>query len=76
MTHETSPILQRDPAPAAPAAPSYHDGLVYVGGAFPRSESGRSYAVTDAKGRFLANAAWASRKDCRDAVHTGELQNA
>jgi len=41
---------------------------LYVGGAFPRSESGRSYEVTDAKGRFLANAAWASRKDGRDAV--------
>jgi acyl-CoA reductase-like NAD-dependent aldehyde dehydrogenase len=41
---------------------------LYVGGAFPRSESGRSYPVTDAKGRFLANAAWASRKDARDAV--------
>ncbi len=41
---------------------------LYVGGAFPRSESGRSYAVADAKGRFLANAAWASRKDVRDAV--------
>jgi acyl-CoA reductase-like NAD-dependent aldehyde dehydrogenase len=41
---------------------------LYVGGAFPRSESGRSYEVTDAKGRFLANAAWASRKDARDAV--------
>jgi acyl-CoA reductase-like NAD-dependent aldehyde dehydrogenase len=41
---------------------------LYVGGAFPRSESGRSYEVTDAKGRFLANAALASRKDARDAV--------
>jgi acyl-CoA reductase-like NAD-dependent aldehyde dehydrogenase len=41
---------------------------LYVNGAFPRSESGRSYEVTDAKGRFLANAAWASRKDARDAV--------
>jgi len=41
---------------------------LYVGGAFPRSESGRSYPVTDFKGRFLANAAWASRKDVRDAV--------
>lgn len=41
---------------------------LYVGGAFPRSESGRSYEVTDAKGHFLANAAWASRKDARDAV--------
>jgi acyl-CoA reductase-like NAD-dependent aldehyde dehydrogenase len=41
---------------------------LYVGGAFPRSESGRSYPVTDHKGRFLANAALASRKDARDAV--------
>lgn len=41
---------------------------LYVGGAFPRSESGRSYVVNDAKGRFLANAARASRKDVRDAV--------
>ncbi len=41
---------------------------LYIGGAFPRSESGRSYDVVDAKGRFLANAARASRKDARDAV--------
>jgi acyl-CoA reductase-like NAD-dependent aldehyde dehydrogenase len=41
---------------------------LYIGGAFPRSESGYSYAVTDSKGRFVANAALASRKDARDAV--------
>jgi acyl-CoA reductase-like NAD-dependent aldehyde dehydrogenase len=41
---------------------------LYLGGAFPRSESGRTYEVTDARGHFLANAAWASRKDARDAV--------
>ncbi len=41
---------------------------LYVGGAFPRSESGRTYEVADTKGRFLANAALASRKDARDAV--------
>jgi len=41
---------------------------LYVGGAFPRSESGRSYEIIDARGRFLANAAMASRKDARDAV--------
>jgi len=41
---------------------------LYIGGAFPRSESGRSYEVTSRKGAFLANAAWASRKDLRDAV--------
>jgi acyl-CoA reductase-like NAD-dependent aldehyde dehydrogenase len=41
---------------------------LYVGGAFPRSESGRTYEVTDTRGRFLANVALASRKDARDAV--------
>jgi len=41
---------------------------LYIGGAFPRSESGRSYEVSTADGRFLANAAQASRKDVRDAV--------
>jgi acyl-CoA reductase-like NAD-dependent aldehyde dehydrogenase len=41
---------------------------LFIGGAFPRSESGRSYAVSDSRGRFLANAALASRKDARDAV--------
>ena len=39
-----------------------------IGGAFPRSESGRSYEVSGVDGRFLANAAQASRKDARDAV--------
>ncbi|WP_159621544.1 aldehyde dehydrogenase family protein [Ruania rhizosphaerae] len=41
---------------------------LFIGGKFPRSESGRTYEVTDAKGRFAANAAQASRKDARDAV--------
>jgi acyl-CoA reductase-like NAD-dependent aldehyde dehydrogenase len=42
---------------------------LYIGGSFPRSESGRSYEVRSADGeRFLANAALASRKDARDAV--------
>ena len=39
-----------------------------IGGAFPRSESGRSYPVSAADGTFLANASRASRKDARDAV--------
>ena len=39
-----------------------------VNGAFPRSESGRSYEVVSANGKFLANVAQASRKDLRDAV--------
>jgi acyl-CoA reductase-like NAD-dependent aldehyde dehydrogenase len=41
---------------------------LFIGGAFPRSESGHSYVVNDVKGAFMANAALASRKDARDAV--------
>lgn len=41
---------------------------LFIGGAFPRSESGRTYPVSSADGDFLANAALASRKDVRDAV--------
>jgi acyl-CoA reductase-like NAD-dependent aldehyde dehydrogenase len=41
---------------------------LFIGGAFPRSESGRSYQITDSGGNFVANAALASRKDARDAV--------
>ena len=41
---------------------------LYIGGKFPRSESGRTYEVLSKKGSFLANAALASRKDARDAV--------
>ena len=41
---------------------------LYIGGKFPRSESGRVYPVADGKDRTLANAPRASRKDARDAV--------
>jgi acyl-CoA reductase-like NAD-dependent aldehyde dehydrogenase len=41
---------------------------LFIGGAFPRSESGRTYEVTRLDGRFIANPALASRKDLRDAV--------
>ena len=41
---------------------------LYIGGKFPRSESGRSYEVVSASGEFLANASMGSRKDLRDAV--------
>jgi hypothetical protein len=44
---------------------------LYVGGGFPRSESGRTYLVRGADGAVLANAALASRKDARDAVVAG-----
>jgi len=41
---------------------------LFIGGAFPRSESGRVYAIKDSKGNHLANPSLASRKDLRDAV--------
>jgi acyl-CoA reductase-like NAD-dependent aldehyde dehydrogenase len=41
---------------------------LYIGGAFPRSESGRAYVVRGSDGMALANACRASRKDLRDAV--------
>lgn len=58
---------------AAAAAPLRLDVFktykLYVGGAFPRSESGRVYEVTDRKsGDWLANAPLGTRKDTRDAV--------
>jgi acyl-CoA reductase-like NAD-dependent aldehyde dehydrogenase len=52
--------------PARLAVPKTYK--LYIGGKFPRSESGRTYEVVSAKGAFLANAAKASRKDARDAV--------
>ncbi len=41
---------------------------LYIGGKFPRSESGRSYPALDSEGEVLARVASASRKDLRDAV--------
>jgi acyl-CoA reductase-like NAD-dependent aldehyde dehydrogenase len=41
---------------------------LYIGGQFPRTESGRAYEVFDARGRLLANACRGTRKDIRDAV--------
>jgi len=41
---------------------------LFIGGAFPRSESGRVYEVKGANKKFIANPSLASRKDLRDAV--------
>ena len=41
---------------------------LYIGGKFPRSESGRFYAINDSKGSLIANMCLASRKDFRNAV--------
>lgn len=40
----------------------------YVGGAFIRSESGRTFPVRDAAGAFFANIPQCTRKDLRNAV--------
>jgi acyl-CoA reductase-like NAD-dependent aldehyde dehydrogenase len=41
---------------------------LFINGAFPRSESGRTYEIKNAKGVFIANPCFASRKDLKDAV--------
>ena len=41
---------------------------LYIGGKFPRTESGRYYKVTDKRGNTVANACHGSRKDLREAV--------
>jgi acyl-CoA reductase-like NAD-dependent aldehyde dehydrogenase len=67
-----SPVARARPvareAAAGPRLAVRKTYKLFVGGAFPRSESGRSYPVRAADGAFLANAARASRKDARDAV--------
>jgi len=52
----------------AKRVPVRRTAKLFIGGAFPRSESGRSYEVLSHDGRLLARAARASRKDLRDAV--------
>ena len=53
-----------------PVAKTYK---LFIDGAFPRSESGRTFAVHGPDGTLLANAAQASRKDLRDAVRTARV---
>jgi acyl-CoA reductase-like NAD-dependent aldehyde dehydrogenase len=53
------------PAERLPVRKTYK---LYIGGGFPRSESGRAYPVVGADGDVVARAARASRKDLRDAV--------
>lgn len=45
---------------------------IYIGGKFPRTESGRTYEISGVKGEFLANACLSSRKDLRNAVVEAE----
>ena len=41
---------------------------IYIGGSFPRTESGRYYPIQDKKGNILANVCLSSKKDVRNAV--------
>src|SRR5829696_581750 len=66
--------VTRSTAKAAAAAPDRLEVRktykLYIGGQFPRSESGRSYVVSAPDGAPLVNAVRASRKDLRDAVRS------
>jgi acyl-CoA reductase-like NAD-dependent aldehyde dehydrogenase len=72
MATRSAPRSRRRPATPVPARVPRIEVRktykLYIGGAFPRSESGRSYLVSAADGAPLANACRASRKDVRDAV--------
>ncbi|TFG66944.1 MAG: aldehyde dehydrogenase family protein [Thermomicrobiales bacterium] len=57
-----------NPAPVQARVEVRKTYKLYIGGAFPRTESGRSYLVSGADGVPLANACRASRKDVREAV--------
>lgn len=65
MSETPTPRPRPTPEGRIPVRKTYK---LYIGGAFPRSESGRSYPVTSPSGELLAHAAQASRKDLRDAV--------
>ena len=55
----------KDKSPRIPVLKTYK---LFIGGQFPRTESGRYYVVAGANGKPMANACLASRKDLRDAV--------
>ncbi len=61
----TTRAVATGPAPRIDVRKTYK---LYIGGAFPRTESGRSYLVSAANGLPIANACRGSRKDVRDAV--------
>ncbi|MDF2734124.1 MAG: putatively rane-anchored aldehyde dehydrogenase [Chloroflexota bacterium] len=73
VTNGRGAVARRDATNGTAKAPASRIEVrktykLYIGGAFPRSESGRSYLVKGADGTPLANACRASRKDVRDAV--------
>lgn len=73
--NETTPSTSLEPAAAGADRPASPDRLpvvktykTYINGSFPRSESGRTYALTASDGRAVAHVCRCSRKDARDAV--------
>jgi acyl-CoA reductase-like NAD-dependent aldehyde dehydrogenase len=70
MATQKKATAQTDAKGAQSRIPVRKTYKLYVGGQFPRSESGRSYIVRRPDGTPLANAVRSSRKDVRDAVRT------
>jgi acyl-CoA reductase-like NAD-dependent aldehyde dehydrogenase len=60
-----SRISEKSDASRLPVLKTYK---IYVGGKFPRSESGRFYQLKNTAGAAIANVCDCSRKDFRDAV--------
>ena len=67
-TRAAAPLALRDGDGAGERLGVRKTYKLFIGGEFPRTESGRSYAVLDAQGTLLANACRGTRKDIRDAV--------
>jgi len=63
-------VAKQEAAPDPARIPVRKTYKLYVGGQFPRSESGRSYVVRAPDGQPLANAVRSSKKDLRDAIRT------
>ncbi len=64
----THPLAATDGAAAGERLGVRKTYKLYIGGEFPRTESGRAYEVFSARGDPLANACRGTRKDIRDAV--------
>src|SRR5947207_10794713 len=56
------------PAPVAQRLPVLKTYKIFIGGKFPRTESGRYYLLKNASGEPIANICLSSRKDFREAV--------
>ena len=71
-TTKTDPQLHTENGHAGASEPSRVSVLktykMYIGGKFPRTESGRFFGLADGQGQLIANVCRGSRKDFRDAV--------